>query len=670
MASQLSTLGELTPFKYKPIRVERGIRAMRLLPGSASSEILIDFRVDNASTWDCDAPQFEALSYTWGSSANPVDIIVQVGESSFCTLPVTQNLAEALRYLRHEDKPRALWIDAICVNQQDENERSSQVELMADIYSLAKKVVVWLGPESHDSSIALDCIEMLDSKVDINWKSDLVAYTTDGESHWADLTEYLRLDECQFEALLNFFVRPWFSRLWIWQEVRLAASPPVVMLGTREVSWRAVQAAAYLTFFKPKPSLQARLMLAYSGCIDTVVMLCNNGRGDEYGLLPLSTLLDHTRFCVCTDPRDRIFALLSLITENDRGFGIRPDYTKTTAEVYQDALVRSITYDRKLDLFNGIDIDENMEGLPSWVPNWSFRKNPRPLERVQASLKTLARTIYTGNDMLQVTGVPVSVIKNLEVFNFHHGKDDVEMKKVIFGSQFLSPFTSDTKGLRTLYCVMTSNHFSDRHHPPEERVLDLEISVQTLSDMNQPAYDEREAILLEEYRILNSIVSTCSHKAAFVTQDGHVGLAPKSAKPGDLVTVLLGCDSAMILRPCQGDRFQVVGEAFCSGCMDGEVLLGPLPDGVERIQRDIDRGDGMALENTWTCIDRSTGIFDYEDPRLGKLPDGWKIMAHDEDEYWSMYGNEELGITNGEDPRLTAEALKERGVDLREFVLI
>jgi hypothetical protein len=101
--------------------------------------------------------------------------------------------------------------------------------------------------------------------------------------------------------------------------------------------------------------------------------------------------------------------------------------------------------------------------------------------------------------------------------------------------------------------------------------------------------------------------------------------------------------------------------------MDGEALLGPLPDGIERVQEEFEFS-----RHTWTCIDRSTGKCDYEDPRFWKvpLPDGWEIVEHDHDGYWPMYGNDELGITTGEDPRLTAEALKERGVDLRKFVLI
>jgi hypothetical protein len=673
MASQLSTLGELTPYKYRPISQERGIRAMRLLPGSASSEIRIDFRVD-ASAWDPDAPEVEALSYTWGSSANPVDIIIQAGESSFCTLSVTQNLAEALRYLRLEDKPRLLWIDAICVNQQDMHERSSQVELMADIYSLAKKVVVWLGPESHDSSIALECIEMIDSRVEIDWKEHWAEGKSE-ETCWGWPSKALPFNEHQYEALFNFFSRPWFSRLWIWQEVKLASSPPVVMIGARLVSWKAVQAAAFSLKTKPRQTVTFRSPIAIDACFDMAYNLCNDYFSDDEGFVPLRLLLNITRSCLCTDPRDRIFALLSLITESDLDLGIRPDYTKTTHEVYQDALLCWIETRKDLALFNGIDIDEKMESLPTWVPNWSTRREyNRSLNIIQASHETRAETIYLGEGKLKVTGISVAVIKDLEVLRFDDIQDGysvVEVRRLLVKSQLLSPFTSDDNGLRILLCVLSANTVANRYEPSDPMLLDIEPSVHVLSKVKKEALDEEpwDDEWIPSKRESDSCIGIkeiCTGRAAFSTEDGRLGLAPKSAKPGDIVTVLLGCRTAMILRPCEGNEFQVVGEALCHGFIDGEALLGPLPEGIERVLQEVG-----VNEFRWTCIDRSTEICNPEDPRLGKLPDGWKIVEHDYDGYWSLYENDELGITDSlDDPRLTPEALMERGVNLENFVLI
>ncbi|KAF2107226.1 heterokaryon incompatibility, partial [Lophiotrema nucula] len=87
---------------------------------------------------------FEALSYVWGSAEKPVIATIEEGSASF-SFPIGLNLACAMRYIRLVDSPRAMWIDAICINQEDMQERGTQVQRMVDIYALASKVVVWIG---------------------------------------------------------------------------------------------------------------------------------------------------------------------------------------------------------------------------------------------------------------------------------------------------------------------------------------------------------------------------------------------------------------------------------------------------------------------------------------------------------------------------------------------
>jgi hypothetical protein len=163
----------MTSFLYSPLVKEaHEIRLLTLLPGAFSDPVFV---VLHSTILSSDPtipiPPFEARSYTWGSPDDPVRISVRNASSSeFGHLAVTQNLAEALPYLRHEREPRILWIDAICINQQDVIERSWQVGKMSDIYSLAQYVVVWLGPEQDNSSLAFDSLASFGSKVVVhNW---------------------------------------------------------------------------------------------------------------------------------------------------------------------------------------------------------------------------------------------------------------------------------------------------------------------------------------------------------------------------------------------------------------------------------------------------------------------------------------------------------------------
>ncbi|RYP36002.1 hypothetical protein DL767_003569 [Monosporascus sp. MG133] len=110
--------------------------------------------------------RYEALSYTWGSSQSPETVEVKRSHKHWramftSKLCVNRNLAEAMRYLRYEDRPRVMWIDAICINQADVKERSVQVRRMGQIFSLANRVVAWLGPGFSNSELAATTLDYL-----------------------------------------------------------------------------------------------------------------------------------------------------------------------------------------------------------------------------------------------------------------------------------------------------------------------------------------------------------------------------------------------------------------------------------------------------------------------------------------------------------------------------
>ncbi|RYP51254.1 hypothetical protein DL768_003351 [Monosporascus sp. mg162] len=116
--------------------------------------------------------RYEALSYTWGSSQSPDTVEVKRSHKHWramftSKLCVNRNLAEAMRYLRYEDRPRVMWIDAICINQADVKERSVQVRRMGQIFSLANRVVAWLGPGFSNSKLAVTTLDYLGRQTEI-----------------------------------------------------------------------------------------------------------------------------------------------------------------------------------------------------------------------------------------------------------------------------------------------------------------------------------------------------------------------------------------------------------------------------------------------------------------------------------------------------------------------
>jgi len=126
---------------------------------NAGVDIPVQGHLDIHCTFDLacldETPEYEALSYVWGDDTTRFRVAVD--NSPFF---VTPNLYSALRHLRLKDRDRVLWIDALCINQADEAERTHQVSCIGDIYREASSVIVWLGEESASSEIAMDFLEL------------------------------------------------------------------------------------------------------------------------------------------------------------------------------------------------------------------------------------------------------------------------------------------------------------------------------------------------------------------------------------------------------------------------------------------------------------------------------------------------------------------------------
>jgi hypothetical protein len=129
---------ESRDYDYTKLAHTDSIRLVELLPGSVGSPLacnIVDARKNNE-------PKYEALSYAWGEPTMSHTVRELASQA---TLHITSNLSQALRAIRYENRPRVLWIDAICINQSDLREKGHQVALMGQIYRDAQRVVVWLG---------------------------------------------------------------------------------------------------------------------------------------------------------------------------------------------------------------------------------------------------------------------------------------------------------------------------------------------------------------------------------------------------------------------------------------------------------------------------------------------------------------------------------------------
>lgn len=148
-------MSALLPYKYEPFPKDKGVPSIRLVTirdGPKGSKICCSLEAVSLQPF----PDFEALSYVWGSPLNKKPIEVDGKD-----LKVTSNLECALQHLRDETPTRTFWIDAICVDQSNLAERSEQVRLMAEIYGGAKQVILWLGCDDTDTKPAFETARKL-----------------------------------------------------------------------------------------------------------------------------------------------------------------------------------------------------------------------------------------------------------------------------------------------------------------------------------------------------------------------------------------------------------------------------------------------------------------------------------------------------------------------------
>ncbi len=160
---------------------------------------------------------------------------VVVVDEDMQTLPrrllVGKNLVETFQHLRYVEKPRILWVDAICINQVDENEKGHQILHMNEVYQIAHQVFAWLGPASQDSRLALSTLEYLGKQFEFIPSLRACLQSPDAEiNRWWDPSCELPYEQDIWAALDALFSRTWFGRLWVVREIQLANTQPGVIV--------------------------------------------------------------------------------------------------------------------------------------------------------------------------------------------------------------------------------------------------------------------------------------------------------------------------------------------------------------------------------------------------------------------------------------------------------
>ena len=590
------------------------IRLLTLLKGKGDDALEVSLRT--ATLTEEATPTFEALSYAWGTRAAAVDVIARAetdGTSSeIFHLDVRENLASALWHLRFADHDRVLWVDTICIDQSNMQERSSQVANMANVYRLASRVLVWLGPESDNSKLALDKLGELGSNVIVDWRTYALTTGDTAESHWADRMVPLPFAEEEICAIESLFSRSWFFRLWVIQEVKLAQEA-VVVCGHTSLPWKALMISVFCLQTK---GTTRRLVVGnpQEQWLFQTYFALHNPQVKEH----LTKLFHMASVLRCTDDRDRVYALPPLAGAPLADLNVVPDYTAPVMEVYRNFVLKCIEFYRELDI---IITMSSARSDCSWVPAFNVPMTTSYLNPEMASGNLVADWEYIGPNTLRVKGVACDTIQGVETINLDKNNFiaiQIELSRLaslIVGNEaYVTGCSAMLAFAATLACYRDVVY--DPPSPNNWSIGQLEAHLLELLQYSTEDSDEAFNVLVN---VASRIYGLCRGQALATTKDGYFALVPNNTQPGDVLCCLLGLQNIAVLRPicdsAEEAHYKVIGPCFVHGLSSGEAVLGPLADPWQPalVFSEVEE------QYLWMYRNSETGEEQPEDPRLESL---------------------------------------------------
>ncbi|KAF4456837.1 heterokaryon incompatibility (het-6OR allele) [Fusarium albosuccineum] len=543
-------------FPYRRLELNRRqIRILLLLPGRRQDPI----RCALQTAFLDDAPIYQALSYVWG---DPLDC--RPIELDGKAIKVTVNLHNALRRLRCSIRVQRLWVDAICINQTDDAEKSHQVNLMKEIYSRSSKAILWLGDFSDDSDTkpagrnqiasqtALAAFQSIHSMAK---NKHLSNKQLDGSGHPAKGDIY---------ALSCLFELPWWHRVWTVQEAVLPGEA-TIMCGTLQIPWSQF-AMAHQHFEDHYEDYSATDDLRTFW--NQMMALRAASRGSTIPEFPIAAL-NMFRLRHATDPRDRVYAFLGLSD-------VMPaDYSVNHEEAFKLWVLAGIRKSGCLSPLLRVPESGRSPTLPTWVPDWCATVDWKHHHAEMWRLLSYSHYKAAGETVPSVrTGVTDSVLElsGLVVDQI------VEVGEQLGSKEGLLNRVAQWQAIAKHHPISSSNlHLGKLRREAAWRTLlaDVWFTANSKTGRIDPSVDAGE-VAKTMYPLGGTSEMYSRRRKGFTTTAGRLGVGSADAQVGDVVCVFLGGKMPFILRRAdtggKGVFYRFVGEAYVHGIMDGQAL--------------------------------------------------------------------------------------------------
>ena len=542
-------------------------------------------------------PTYEALSYTWGDGSDLRCIILDLH-----LFLVTRNLELAIRQLRKRSTSDLLWVDAICINQNNDEERSQQVLKMGNIYANATRVLVWLGNHFDDSHLAFELLDHIYQRLD--------------NKHVIECSITSGMDPQHLEALSNLFSRDYWTRVWVIQEVNFARSIRV-HCGSSEIEWdkvTAVQETLREGFEELRHNVSSS-QLSMPNVHQSIVfggpqslLIDRERNSSRVRVLELCDALLMHRLKYATDPKDKIYGLVGLtVAYYDPEYII--DYSLSVRQVYINTIEYIIRQCRRLDIICATTRGCEVTDLPTWVPNFGSTSSQRPIPfkrawkcvyRASGQKKSNAR-VDLNSATMTAEGVCIGSVQ--AVSNASEMKDTSDycnMGRTLHGwltflrkqlpsnkdlfenyarlllLDMIDPIESDGRTTSTYLLSILGAIAGDIHSAFPDILGDPEL----MKLMEIPTAEDK----LENWSW--SICEVVFKRRLFITMDGFLGLSEESIQKGDMVCILFGCSIPVVLRK----------DSVCTFVSDACIVDYMYGKGVEEVEEGIRQSQMLEIK--------------------------------------------------------------------------
>ncbi|KAK4966502.1 hypothetical protein LTR42_011667 [Elasticomyces elasticus] len=575
-------------------------------------------------------PDFIALSYTWEDEATRADIFVNGTLTS-----VTANLESALQHLRHADDIVTIWADALCINQADNIEKAYQVGRMHDVYSKARRTIIWLGLEGDGSDMAMRALrdtgsQSLECGLLDHGISQLTAGFASQDPKFQSLRD-LRVATgwaYPFKAVKIFYDRRYWSRLWVLQEYALA--PDIVIqcgkdtmdgdqfhAGLLFLAYLAVYLTSIVTdddistpvpagtdYGLDKDERDSRVwhMMKSSASAKSTRAGGLIGVRRQHALWQqspgstpqsrLSHLLERTNSQETKepnppnvkDPRDKIFGLLGLLGQNvELGFAI--DYQVSAEELYTDAM-RWLVLCSQMQLLSFSRIHSHT-AMPSWSPDWRQRLRAPNTEQglFKPSGEYKGQAVRAGDKIIRFRAVLLDSVACCAGFWQPENRESeffwedaqcflAEVETLMAAQKDVPPMLPDMspeQWREGAWRIPIADQYSDDLGMRMRAPMAAKAGWDAVK-LGRPARAAEGDRLSETTRYRLAMTRLHRRRLAW-TRQGLIGLMPADAEVGDVVSIVLGAKAPLLLRPRSKDgAYQIVGESYVYGVMDGEAI--------------------------------------------------------------------------------------------------